>query len=136
MSAGLDTSVVLRLLVGVPEAQATAARMFVDGAARSGRGPLGVSDLVIAESYHALIHHYRVPHPEAVHALLQLVSEPHVRATGVARQMLASNIRTEPGFADRMIHADYDAAGLVTATFDRRMARLHGVQRLGAPSAR
>ena len=132
MSTGLDTSVVLRLLIGEPKVQAAAARAFIERATSSGDGPPAVSDLVVAESYHALVHHYRVPHPEAVHALQRLVSGAQVRATGAARQVLDANVKTESGFVDRLIHADYDAVGLATATFDRRMARLHDARLLGA----
>ena len=62
MSAGLDTSVTLRLLTGVPTEQATAAREFV----AASPSPVVISDLVIAETYFALRHHYEVPHADAV----------------------------------------------------------------------
>ena len=85
MSAGLDTSVTLRLLTGVPTEQATAAREFV----AASPSPVVISDLVIAETYFALRHHYEVPHADAVRTLLALVSDSHFRTTGVARAVLA-----------------------------------------------
>ena len=48
---------VVRLLVGLPEVQAAAARRRLERAVERGE-PVFVSDLVLAESYHALQHHY------------------------------------------------------------------------------
>ena len=59
-TAGLDTSVVVRLLVGVPESQALAAKDFLDACQLAGTRAC-VSDMVVAEAYHALIYHYEVP---------------------------------------------------------------------------
>ena len=65
MSIGLDTSVVLRLLTGVPLGQAEAARRML----AASRDTIFVSDLVVSESYFALRHHYEVPHANAARAL-------------------------------------------------------------------
>jgi predicted nucleic acid-binding protein len=64
VTLGLDTSVVVRLLMGVPEAPARAARRRLEHAAEAGETVL-VSDLVISEAYHALQYHYGVPKAEA-----------------------------------------------------------------------
>ena len=73
---GLDTSAVVRLLVGEPAAQAAAARALVDAHA----GEVFVSDLVVAEAYFALRHHYDVPHPETVAALRALIEDRRIMA--------------------------------------------------------
>ena len=57
MKAGLDTSVVLRLLLGQPADQAARAVAFLDELSRGGHHAV-VSDLVVAEAYFALQHHY------------------------------------------------------------------------------
>mgnify|MGYP001569072089 CR=1 FL=1 len=57
MSLGLDTSVLLRLLVGEPVALATKAQNRLVEAHHI-RQAVIISDLVIAEAYHALKHHY------------------------------------------------------------------------------
>lgn len=123
MSRGLDATVVVRLLTGVPPEQAAAARALVEMAA----GQVVVSDLVVAESYRALRHHYGVPHREAVHALRQLVNDPRIRPTGIAPEVLQE---AEPaggaGLMDRLIHADYGLAAASLHTFDRQCARLPG----------
>ena len=84
MSIGLDTSVVLRLLTGVPAKQADAARRML----AASRDTVCVSDLVVSESYFGLRHHYAVPHAEAAHALAALLDDPRVQCTGVARRVL------------------------------------------------
>ncbi len=133
MIPGLDTSVVVRLLVGEPAEQAAAARrMLEDGSAR--RPSAAISDLVVGESYFALRHHYSVPHARAVAALRELVGDPRIIATGVARTVL--NMPTDelaaPGLMDRLIHGDYERADAAVVTFDRGAARLPGA-RLLAP---
>jgi Predicted nucleic-acid-binding protein, contains PIN domain len=130
MSSGLDTSVVVRLLVGAPTAQAEVARQAIENAAR---GSVAVSDLVIGESYFALRHHYEVPHHKAIAALTALVSDPRIRCTGVAAQVLARapDRETNPGFMDRLIHGGYESDGITLLTFDRAAARLPSAQLLG-----
>ena len=72
MAIGLDTSVVVRLLVGAPEAQAGAARRRLEHAIERGESVI-VCDLVIAEAYYALQFHYDVPKAEARSMLMRFV---------------------------------------------------------------
>jgi len=86
-----------------------------------------VSDLVMAETYHALQHFYRIPKEEALRRLEQLVAWENILVVGTARQILGeqSLAKARPGFVDRMIHADYlerGADGWVT--FERAGKRL------------
>lgn len=130
MSVGLDTSVVLRLLTGLPEAEGERARTELAAA----RAPVVVSDLVVAETYFALRHHYAVPHGEATRALHAFLADPRVRSAGVAAGVLAdpsSRVpKPRPGVVDRLIHADYRRETLDVVTFDRDLARLEGVRLL------
>ena len=123
MTRGLDTSVVLRLLVGAPADQAVLAQQTIESAAR---GSIAVSDLVIGESYFALRHHYDVPHRRAISALTALVSDPRIRCTGIAAQVLTNMPDRESGagLMDRLIHGEYEADGITLLTFDRAAARL------------
>jgi len=57
VAIGLDTSVVLRLLIGEPRAQAEVARRRIERALIAGEKVI-VTDLVVAEAFHALRHHY------------------------------------------------------------------------------
>lgn len=124
---GADTSVVLRLLIGLPEDQAIQARELL----MRGGEPLAISDLVVGESYFALRHHYEVPHAEAIDALIALLSDSRIYPTGVAPSVLATaGKESAPGLMDRLIHADYERVGAGFATFDRAAARLQGATQL------
>lgn len=78
MTVGLDTSVVLRLLIGEPRTQMEVARRRIERAVAAGEQVV-VTDLVIAEVVHALRHHYGVPAAEAVGRLRDLLGSGVVR---------------------------------------------------------
>lgn len=126
MILGLDTSVVLRLLIGEPEHQAAVARRLLEDEARSRGASFVVSDLVVGESYFALRHHYGVPHSRALTALSALLSDRRIAALGVARAVLGAAGGSSTGVIDRLIHGDYERTGAALATFDRQAARLPG----------
>jgi predicted nucleic acid-binding protein len=130
VTGGLDTSVVVRLLIGEPSALAEMARRMLDD---EPPGSCAVSDIVVGEAYFALRHHYEVPHARAVAALSALLGDPRVRTTGVARQVLIAMPAKESGagLMDRLIHGGYERDGLAMVTFDRTAARLPGAHRLG-----
>ena len=131
MSIGLDTSVVVRLLIGEPHAQAVAAGEFLAELKRTGRGPALVSDLVLGGTYFALRHHYKVPAPEALLALQAFTNDDQVRATPAAMRVLRTPHKTtKPEFMDRLIHAHYRDDGVSMATFDKAAGRLPGARLL------
>jgi len=122
---GADTSFLLRLLVGEPKAQAAAAVRELDQ--RSAQGEvLAISDLVVAEAYFALQHHYEVPKQEALDTLKDFLEAPEVVALGVAQNVLAeANLpRANPGFVDRLIHADYLASTTGMLSFEKAARKL------------
>ena len=124
---GLDTSVVLRLLIGEPPGQAATALRFVQDQAAAGTCVV-VSDLVVSEVYFALQAHYQVPKPEAVRTLLALLESGLVapEADGCApvalRAVLSGSQKL--GFVDRLIHAQYAHSGAPLVTFEHAAARL------------
>ena len=125
---GLDTSIVVRLLVGLPEGQARSARRRLERAMEEGEAVL-VSDLVVMEAYHALQFHYAIPKDEARSLLRRFVESGTVRLEPRdASGALAAT--SGAGLVDRLIHARYRALGAVTLTFERRQARLEGAVRL------
>ena len=128
MTLGLDTSVVVRLLVGVPEAHARAARRRLERAAEAGETVL-VSDLVITEAYHALQHHYGVPKGEARSLLLRLV-ESHAVQLDPPAARAALPAAGGAGLVDRLIHLRYRSLDAVTVTFERTQGKLEGAVRL------
>lgn len=73
MAIGLDTSVVLRLLIGEPRLQVEIARRRIERALAVAEKVV-VTDLVIAETFHALRHHYGVPETVALSRLQEFLS--------------------------------------------------------------
>ena len=128
MSIGIDTSVVLRLLVGEPAAQARAARSRLEKALAQGETVL-VCDLVIAEAYFALHHHYGVPKDEARQLLAELLGSGVVQADP-PEALLALEKSPGAGLVDRLVHTRYRSRGAITLTFERKQAALEGAQRL------
>jgi predicted nucleic acid-binding protein len=132
VAVGLDTSVVLRLLIGEPRAQAGVARRRLERALIGGEKVI-VTDLVVAEAFHALRHHYDVPPAVALGRLRDFFSAGVVQVDPIgAVEMLGQGPRGHTGVVDRLIVARHRALGATTATFDRQQARLEGAVLLRA----
>jgi predicted nucleic acid-binding protein len=125
---GLDTSIVVRLLIGLPESQARRARRRLERAVERGERVL-VCDLVLAEAYHALRHHYGMPKAEARAALERFANSGVVQVVP-PEAVSALAERAGAGVVDRLIHARYRSLGAVTTTFERKQGALEGAQRL------
>ncbi|MFA5044153.1 MAG: PIN domain-containing protein [Kiritimatiellia bacterium] len=129
MKVGLDTSVVLRLLTGEPETQARCALKEVQEL--MGRGAaLLVSDLVVAEVYFALQYHYGVPKAEALRSIAKFLTDSGVKALGMAATviMVPNLASANPGFVDRLIHAEYMRSVNEIITFEKAGVRLTGAR--------
>jgi predicted nucleic acid-binding protein len=128
-SAGLDTSVVLRLLTGSPPDQAHRALNEVTERLHSG-ARVSVSDLVVSEVYFALQHHYGVPKSEALRLLSAFLSDSGVVCSGASTSVLSTPglATAKPGFVDRLIHADYCSRAEELLTFESAATRLPGVR--------
>jgi len=133
VKVGLDTSVILRLLTGEPEIQARHALAELEALAQSGATPL-VSDLVVSEVYFALQYHYGVPKAEALALLAKFLDESGVKPLGASVAVLAvpDIATTNPGFVDRLIHAEYANSAGEVLTFEKAAGRLPGVRVLTA----
>jgi predicted nucleic acid-binding protein len=129
MKVGLDTSVVLCLLVGQPVDQAQRAVAFLDELSRRGDQPV-VADLVVAEVYFALQHHYGVAKRDALEGLGHLFASREIESTGYAAEVLKTDglASARPGFIDRLIHQAYVEKGGSMATFEKEAARLKSVR--------
>ena len=127
MAVGLDTSVVVRLLIGQPRAQMEAARRRIERAHAAGEAVL-VSDLVAAETYHALRHHYGVPDAEARGRLRDLAESGVVQLDPPGVVVALENGKAD--LVDRLILTRYRTLGAVTLTFDRKQGGLEGAVRL------
>ena len=126
---GTDTSFLLRLLIGEPKAQAEAAVKELDQRFAKGER-LAVSDLVVAETYFALQHHYEVPKQEALDTLKEFLEAPEIVALGVTQTVLAESElgHANPGFVDRLIHADYLASTAGMLSFEKAARKLPKTQ--------
>ena len=129
MKVGLDTSVVLRLLLGQPADQSQRAVAFLEEVARRGDQAI-ISDLVVAETYFALQYHYGVPKKEALAAMRRMFADGEIESQGVAAEVLATEglASAKPGFVDRLSQGAYVAAGGSMATFEKASGRLKSVR--------
>jgi predicted nucleic-acid-binding protein len=125
MRVGLDTSVVLRLLVGQPADQTVRAVAFLDELSRRGDQAV-VSDLVASEVYFALQYHYGVSKHDALTGMRRLIADGEIKPLGVLADVLATTglASAQPGFVDRLIHGAYVSAGDSMATFEKSAGRL------------
>ncbi len=119
MIVGLDTSVVLRLLVGQPADQAARARKQLERAHAAGDDVI-VSDLVLAEAYYALHYHYRLSKVDARDLLKRMMTSGVVRMDPEG-SLIALDRSDGAGFVDRLILHRYRAINATTATFDRKL---------------
>jgi predicted nucleic-acid-binding protein len=125
MRVGLDTSVVVRLLIGEPPPLAEHAWQAIVEIRAAG-GEALVSDLVVSEAYFALQYHYLVPKAEALRQLRALLESGDVVSEGCATAVLATPrlAVAQPGFVDRMIHAGYLRHVDQVLTFEKAGHRL------------
>lgn len=124
---GIDTGLVLRLLIGEPASQAERARNLMESAYNEGIR-ICVCDLTVAECYHALIHHYRVPKPKAARVLRKFLESPMIDPTGNALAVLSGYKGTGAGLVDRLIRLSLLEQVHEIATFDRSFSRLDNVR--------
>ncbi len=126
-SHSLDTSFLIRLLTGDPPKLFESASKFIQERA-DGAPLLAVCDLVLAEAYFALIHHYGVSKADALDALLSFSQHPAIGVSDHAAKALAlPNIASaKPGFVDRLIHGCAQSGNCVLVTFEKSARALPG----------
>jgi predicted nucleic acid-binding protein len=122
---GVDTSVIVRYLVGSPASQARRAAALID----DDETEIGVSLVALAECAHVLRTQYGVEQREIIDSLIGLVQRENVRVLGLRTEILVGVLvraRGLPGrpIPDAMIVASTLAAdALPLATFDRDQRR-------------
>lgn len=122
---GLDTSVLVRYLVGTPAAQAARAARLIDDDSVD----YGISPVALAECAHVLRTQYEVGQRDIVDALIGLVQRANIRVLGQRSDVLVEVLvraRDLPGrpIPDAMIVAASLAADAIPlATFDRDQRR-------------
>ncbi len=133
IQAGIDTSVVMRLLTGQPTPQAAVATEYLAKIECAGAAVF-VSNLVVSEAYFACNYHYRMPKGEVLRGLLALLSQPTFVVHPALLDLLAAEdlATAKPGFLDRLIHAEYTGADLPLVTFEKSAQRLPDSRLLSA----
>ncbi len=127
---GVDTSVLVRYLVGTPPAQARKAAALVDGPEE-----IGLSPVALAECAHVLRTQYGVERGDILESLIALVQRENVRVLGLRTDVLLGVLvraRQLPGrpIPDALIVAASLAAdALPLATLDRDQGRYGVVTR-------
>jgi predicted nucleic-acid-binding protein len=124
-NVSLDTSVVLRLLVGVPADQARVAREFVTHRL-AGNDSLHISDIVLAEAYFALQTFYKIPKSEALEMIPLLSAGGGFTISRNAADVLAlpDLSSAKPGGVDRLIHGASHGQGHTLVTFEKAAKKL------------
>src|SRR5438067_2147216 len=117
----IDTSVVVRYLVGTPKAQADRAAKLIDGHA-----DIGISLVALAETTHVLRSFYRVARPDITELLIELMTRANVKPVEISKaEALQALVRARAfestPITDALIAATADAFGAVPVyTFDRK----------------
>ncbi len=122
---GVDTSVIVRYLVGTPTEQARHAAKLIDDDSME----VGVSLVALAECSHVLRTQYGVPQMDIIDSLIALIQRENVRVLGLRTDGLSAMLiraRSMPGrpIPDALIVAETVAGdALPLATFDRAQRR-------------
>jgi predicted nucleic acid-binding protein len=122
---GVDTSVIVRYLVGTPTSPARRAAALID----DDNTEIGVSLVALAECAHVLRTQYDIEQRDIIDSLIGLVQRDNIRVLGLRTEQLVEMLaraRGLPGrpIPDAMIVASTLAAGAVPlATFDRDQRR-------------
>jgi predicted nucleic acid-binding protein len=125
----VDTSVVVRYLVGSPRSQARRAAALIDDDATE----IGVSVVALAECAHVLRTQYEVKALDIVDALIGFIQRGNIRVVEVRTDVVAEALvraRSMPGrpIQDALIVAGSIATGASPlATFDRDQRR-YGIE--------
>ena len=131
MTHGLDTSVVVRIISGLPEgaAENVGERIAAEIAEGNDFAVSALVTLLLPQSVKgALQHHYAFTKEEALQSLLAFSRTDGIRVAGSIRATLASpNLaKANPGFVDRMIVGEYATTGSDTYSCEKSFRRLAG----------
>lgn len=128
---GIDTSILVRLLTGEPEAdyQRTVSRLETLQQSSPG-ARVTAANIVIGEAYFVLQHHYGFSAEDSREALGSVLSSGLVVPLAGDGVLEALRSHRGAGLMDRLIQMDYGSAGAVTLTHDAKMARLPDSRRL------
>ncbi len=127
---GIDTSVLVRLITGDPEAEFAYCLDKLRALVVDRGNEVFVSNQVIGEAYIAVQQHYGVTKAEARASLLHALRSGLVSPLNGPAVLSALEATSGPGLFDRLIADYYARTGLQVFTLDRKMANLPDVKRL------
>ncbi|MFA5058779.1 MAG: PIN domain-containing protein [Opitutaceae bacterium] len=127
---GIDTSLLVRLLTGQPPADYQTTVNCLTALRTSQPEHITAANIVIAEAYAVLQHHYGLAKPAARAALLSVLTSGLIEPAAGDAVLEALKTAKEPGLTDRLIALDYARLGAITLTLDRKMASLPDCQKL------
>ena len=127
---GIDTSVLVRLITALPEAEYRRCQAELAGMVEQENAELFASNQVIGEAYIAVQHNYGVSKSDARVALIGALTSGLVAPLNGQPVLNALQETGGAGLMDRLIAEDYSRTVSETFTLDRRMAALPGVRRL------
>jgi len=132
VSYGIDTSVLVRLLIGEPAGAAAKAKERLLSAHRL-RQAVVASDLVISEAYYALKYHYECDPSEVRKSLQSMLTSGLIQPEpgSAVLTVLQAKAGGKAGFIDRLIQARYESDGLTTLSLDKAQGRLGRVEYIG-----
>ncbi len=121
---GIDTSVLVRLVTGDPQPDFDHCVNYLSELVTRKGAEIFVSNQVLGECYIALQHHYGISKADARAGLAQVLGSGLVSALHGREVLKVLAASSGCGLLDRLIAEDYDQAGVVTLTLDKRMATL------------
>ena len=127
---GIDTSILVRLLTGEPEAEFNRCTRMLKRLVEDDGVEVFASNQVIGEAYLTVQHHYGVSRAEARGGLTEVLQSGLVAPLGGVAVIAALGQARGAGLLDRLIADDYSRAGLEVLTLDRKMAALPDARRL------
>ena len=127
---GIDTSVLVRLLTGEPEADFARCLSKLQALTEDEHAELFASNQVIGEAYITVQHYYGVSKDEARDGLLNVLRSGLVAPLNGSSALAAIDARHGAGLMDRLITNDYARADLPVLTLDRKMSALPSAQHL------
>lgn len=129
---GIDTSILVRLLTGMPEADYAECVERLSALVTGEGHAVVASNRVIGEAYIAVQHHYAVTRVDARAGLLDVFGSGLVAPLNGRRVLDAIKASGGPGLLDRLIADDYTDQDVDTLTLDKSMATLPRVRLLDA----
>jgi len=120
----IDTSVLVRYVVGSPPDQARAASTLIEAGEE-----IGISPVALVECAHVLRTQYAVPQPHVIDALIVFVQRENVRILGGRTDVIVGMLARARTLAGRpipdalIVAAAMGADAVALATFDRGQAR-------------